>query len=538
MSEPSNHSSSIEEALRQSEERYQLVALTISDAIWDWNLLTNTVQWSHGLRSLFGYQNHDDKLHTWWAEHVHPDDLAHIEESVNAAIVAHESYWSGEYRFCRSDGSYAHVLDRGHLVYDEHGRAVRFVGAMEDISERVRQQQALIEQEREYQKTLEQRVAERTHELTAILQSSRKIALTLELNVVLELILEQLHTVAPYDGASIMSLEEGEWLEGRAYRGPKPSGWIRQFRFSIDNPVDRKVIASRQPLIAEDLHGDNPIGRYFQADHGERFAAIYAGVRSWMRIPLIVRDEIVGMLTLHHREPGHFTERDAEIALAFADQAAVAIHNARLYAQAQQLASLQERQRLARELHDSVSQALYSISLGAHTARSLLDIDPVRAGAALDYVLQLAEAGMAEMRALIFELRPESLEQEGLVAALEKQVSALRARHQLAVATELCAEPDIPLKAKEALFRIAQEALHNVVKHANASTVTVRLQPEGNLLALSVTDDGRGFDPTVDFPGHLGLQSMRERVEMLGGHVAVESSSGAGARILVQLPVD
>ncbi len=525
MSEPSNHSSSIEEALRQSEERYQLVALTISDAIWDWNLLTNTVQWSHGLRSLFGYQNHDDKLHTWWAEHVHPDDLAHIEESVNAAIVAHESYWSGEYRFCRSDGSYAHVLDRGHLVYDEHGRAVRFVGAMEDISERVRQQQALIEQEREYQKTLEQRVAERTHELTAILQSSRKIALTLELNVVLELILEQLHTVAPYDGASIMSLEEGEWLEGRAYRGPKPSGWIRQFRFSIDNPVDRKVIASRQPLIAEDLHGDNPIGRYFQADHGERFAAIYAGVRSWMRIPLIVRDEIVGMLTLHHREPGHFTERDAEIALAFADQAAVAIHNARLYAQAQQLASLQERQRLARELHDSVSQALALARLLPFPPRHRSSAQALRSIMCCNWRKPAwRKCGRRDLW-----LRPNRWRGWSLLGWVSAPCAVINRR-----CDGLCAEPDIPLKAK-GRSSVSHRALHNVVKHANTRPC---LQPEGNLLALSVTDDGRGFDPTVDFPGHLGLQSMRERVEMLGGHVAVESSSGAGARILVQLPVD
>ena len=228
------------------------------------------------------------------------------------------------------------------------------------------------------------------------------------------------------------------------------------------------------------------------------------GVRSWMRIPLIARDEVIGMLTLHHGDPQHFSDHDAELALAFADQAAVAIQNARLYAQARQLASIQERQRLARELHDSVSQALYGIALGAHTARSLLAIDPQRVATPLDYVLQLAEAAMTEMRALIFELRPESLEQEGLVAALQKQANALAARHQLAMAVDLCAEPTIALECKADLLRVAQEALHNIVKHAHASQVELRLNVVAGALHMLIRGNGHGFEPAGDFPGHLG----------------------------------
>src|SRR5437870_8095689 len=144
-----------------------------------------------------------------------------------------------------------------------------------------------------------------------------------------------------------------------------------------------------------------------------------------------------------------------------------------LYEQAQELVSLQERQRLARELHDSVSQALYAIGLGAHTAREALESDPEQAMASIDYVLALAEAGLAEMRALIFELRPESLEMEGLVAALTKQVAVLRTRYKLAVEVDLADEPDLSLERKEALYRIAQEALHNIVKHAHASAVKI-----------------------------------------------------------------
>jgi signal transduction histidine kinase len=203
-----------------------------------------------------------------------------------------------------------------------------------------------------------------------------------------------------------------------------------------------------------------------------------------------------------------------------------------LYEQARELAALQERQRLARELHDSVSQALYGISLGAHTVRDALESsDPEQALASTEYVLALAEAGLAEMRALIFELRPESLETEGLVAALDKQVVVLRTRHKLTVEADLGEEPDLSLEKKEVLYRIAQEALHNIIKHARASTVFLRLARQENEIILEVRDNGRGFDPTGPFPGHLGLRSMQERVERVGGALTRESAPGQGTCI-------
>jgi signal transduction histidine kinase len=205
--------------------------------------------------------------------------------------------------------------------------------------------------------------------------------------------------------------------------------------------------------------------------------------------------------------------------------------------QAQALAALQERQRLARELHDSVSQALYGISLGAHTAREALQSDPAEAIAPLEYVIALTEAGLAEMRALIFELRPESLATEGIIAALAKQVTVLRARYHLTVDAQLGEEPTLSLESKEALYRIAQEALHNIVKHASASTVTLRLVGQDGELTLEVRDDGKGFDPTEPFPGHLGLASMQERAALLGGTCSLESAPAQGTRLRVCIPL-
>jgi signal transduction histidine kinase len=215
----------------------------------------------------------------------------------------------------------------------------------------------------------------------------------------------------------------------------------------------------------------------------------------------------------------------------------VALENARLFSEARGKAALEERQRLARELHDSVSQALYGIALGARTARKLVDQNPQLVADPLEYVLSLADAGLAEMRALIFELRPESLESEGLVAALEKQAAALRARHEIEVEVALCEEPEASLEVKEAIYRIAQEALHNTVRHARANNVTIKMVCEGGrILKLEVSDDGVGFETGGEFPGHLGLRSMRERAQRLGGTLTIESSPGAGTAVRVLIP--
>jgi signal transduction histidine kinase len=209
----------------------------------------------------------------------------------------------------------------------------------------------------------------------------------------------------------------------------------------------------------------------------------------------------------------------------------------RLYEQAQELASLQERQRLARELHDSVSQALYGIGLGAHTAQEALECDPEQARASLEYVIALTEAGLAEMRALIFELRPESLETEGLVAALTKQVAVLQTRYRMRVDMSLDTEPDLSLELKQTLYRIAQEALHNIVKHARASTVALQLMRRDNEVCLQVRDNGRGFDPASPFPGHFGVRSMQERAMKMGGTLTIESAPEKGTSIDVRMPV-
>jgi signal transduction histidine kinase len=221
--------------------------------------------------------------------------------------------------------------------------------------------------------------------------------------------------------------------------------------------------------------------------------------------------------------------------LSIADHAGTALHAAELIERAGTRAGELERARLARELHDSVAQALYGITLGAKTARATLERDPERTRASLDYTIRLAEGGVSEMKALLFSLRPDALEEGGLVAALAQNAHALGARHGLTVHADLHREPQLTPAAQAAAYRIAQEALHNVVKHARASQVWLSVREQGREVVVEVRDDGRGFDPLTLPGGTLGQRSMRERAQGAGGTLEVRSEPGAGTHVRLTL---
>lgn len=264
-------------------------------------------------------------------------------------------------------------------------------------------------------------------------------------------------------------------------------------------------------------------------------------------MPLKSAEQLQGILTFAWSDPQVFKPDIRELFAAIRATASSVVTSRRAYLaeqdarheteqRARDLAALEERTRLARELHDSVSQALYGIGLGAKTAYTLLTRDPSRLGEPLEYILSLAEAGLTEMRALIFELRPESLEQEGLITALNKQAASLQARHGIDVKTRFCEEPLLSLNVKESLYRIAREALHNTVKHAHATHINLSLTHEEEGYQLEIADNGLGFDTGGTFPGHLGLKSMRERTKRLYGTLEMTSAPNEGTRIAVTIP--
>ena len=394
----------------------------------------------------------------------------------------------------------------------------------------------ITEQKQMYQ-ILEQRVEARTRELRAILDVSQVVASNLDLKSLLNIILQQLSLVINYNGAAIARLE-GDELAIVEYIGPVPRPIMLAFRTNLHQESGyQKVALSMRPVLIDDIWANDPLLISLQRITDPELRVQLQNSHAWMGIPLISRGNLIGVLRIDHQQIGFFTKAHAELCLAFANQAAVAIDNARFYEQAKYLAALEERQRIARELHDSVSQALYGIGLGAQTARAQLERDPAKVAEPLDYILSQVEAGLSEMRTLILELRPDSLQTDGLVVALQKQANYLITRRQLNVATNFGLEPEIPLKAKEAIYRIAQEALNNVSRHACASQVGLSLTKQGSQLVLEISDNGRGFDVECEYPGHIGLQSMTERARQIGAKIHIQSQPGAGTVISLRLPV-
>jgi signal transduction histidine kinase len=370
-----------------------------------------------------------------------------------------------------------------------------------------------------------------------LLDITHDAAATLELQPLVGLILDRVKEVVDYTGAALFVLDDsGEGLNLLRYQGPIPQHTLA-YRWSLaTHPHAREVVTRARPVIINDVYSDHPLAEAFRRASTSDLGEMRADFGSWMGVPMMLRDRVIGMLSVEIEQINYYTGRHGELLLAVADHAAMAVENARLYERARGLAALEERQKLARELHDSVSQALFGIGLGARTARALLDRDPSKVADPLDYVVSLAEAALTEMRALIFELRPDALQQDGLVGILDKQAAALAARHKLDIKTDLGTEPEATFEVKEALYRIGQEALHNAVKHAHASTIWVSLNQAGQSLTLEIVDNGVGFDPEGAFPGHLGLQSMRERAARMGAVIEVESAPGQGSRLSVVVP--
>jgi len=235
------------------------------------------------------------------------------------------------------------------------------------------------------------------------------------------------------------------------------------------------------------------------------------------------------------RDISDLTAAQAEIVRAEREMERRQVEHLRREEEVKSKAIKDERQHLSRELHDSVSQALYGIVLGARAAQTLLAQDPSRAGEPLAYVLSLAEAGLSEMRALLFDLRPDSLQSEGLVTAFSKHVKSLAQRYELKFDLDMGEEPEAPVEIKHAIHRLSMEAVHNVVKHASATRVELHLRQEPPWLVVEVVDDGRGFDRTT-VPEGLGITSMRERLAELGGQLELTSESGQGTSVKAWFP--
>jgi signal transduction histidine kinase len=221
-----------------------------------------------------------------------------------------------------------------------------------------------------------------------------------------------------------------------------------------------------------------------------------------------------------------------------AAHAAIAIENARLYERGRELSFVEERNRLARDLHDSVVQKLFGVVLAAQSAATLFDRDRESARAQVEKLQELTQDAIQELRSLILQLRPPAVESDGLAAALAKHVQVLRRVHRQDIDLTATGEPRLRPDVDDEVFRIAQEALHNALRHAAAARLEVALEESKGRLVLTVRDDGVGFDPaaTDHRSRRLGLTSMEERAASLGGTLGIDSTPGEGTTIRLEVP--
>jgi signal transduction histidine kinase len=256
-------------------------------------------------------------------------------------------------------------------------------------------------------------------------------------------------------------------------------------------------------------------------------------------VPVRSRGKSLGLVSVVGRAGWAFNEEDVALLSSIADQIGVVVENARLHRQAEQLAVVRERERLARELHDSVTQSLYSLTLLAEASQRLLGSgEPDRAAEYTGRLGEIAQQALREMRLLVYQLRPLVLKREGLVGALQQRLDAVEKRAGVDARLLVEGKLDLPALVEEGLYRIAQEALNNALKHAAARSVVLRIRAGAGRVVLEVEDGGCGFDPAgVSDQGGMGLTSMRERAERLGGSFSLVSAPGEGTTVRVVVEV-
>jgi signal transduction histidine kinase len=340
---------------------------------------------------------------------------------------------------------------------------------------------------------------------------------------VLEIVCAEAQHLTGATGSAILLVKDGAWLRETYRRGTEPAFFDR---IPIAGSLSGITVRRNEPLLT-----NAPAAEPAEYLQGKRPTA-------FLSVPLHANGDVIGVLEVIDK-PGGFVKDDIRIVSLFADQAAINIEHARLNQQAGRLAVVEERQRLARELHDSVVQSLYSMALYADAAALALAADkPDVTVNHLHEVRDTARSAMYDMRLLIFELHPPTLEEDGLITALRVRLASVEARAGVQAKLEVEGERRLPIGIEQELYRIAQEALNNIMKHARAQHVTLRVLFNNGTVSLQIHDDGTGFDPRdAASGGGMGLQSFTARATKINGRVTVDSQPGQGTTVTVHVAI-
>jgi two-component system nitrate/nitrite sensor histidine kinase NarX len=395
------------------------------------------------------------------------------------------------------------------------------LSVVRDVSERINAERLLHE-----------RVELHTREQATLLEISQTLASALELKP--GLILDQLRVLVEYTHAELFVLE-GTAMVALAVRGSQRLEETVPFRIHLDGPDTlMRLFNQHQPDRIADVWGSEPSAQFLRSLLDDQADLLLKGVRAWMWVPVAVKNRVIGSVGVAHVERDYFTAHHADLALTVANQAAITLVNAELYEHAQALAALQERQRLAQNLHDAVNQSLFSAGLIADVLPRLWDRDQDEARKSLDDLRRLTRAAQAEMRALLAELRPSALTDTDLGDLLTLLGNALSGRINIPVKVTVAKEVILPAEVQVAFYRVCQEALNNVAKHSKASRVDIDLKHEGKSIELYIRDNGKGYDTEQTFSGHYGLGMMRERAESVGAQLTITSQPRHGTELVMR----
>jgi nitrate/nitrite-specific signal transduction histidine kinase len=366
---------------------------------------------------------------------------------------------------------------------------------------------------------LEQRVADRTRELATLNTIASVTNQSLDLQKTLESALEETRKCMAMDVGIVYLKEEGAMLSLAVAAGFSPDFVDRYRQLPLEGTAAGQAAMTRRPATRQ-IKDYSP-GELRRALEREALAMVVS-------IPLQIKEQVLGVMNLCSRTPRELKAEEVDMLASIGKQVGVAIENAQLYEQAENTAAQAERNRLARELHDAVSQTLFSASLIAEVLPKLWERDAELGRRNLDDLRLLTRGALAEMRSLLVELRPAALIETDLSSLMRQLSESVTGRTRLPVKLDLHLEAELPDEVKVAFYRIAQEGLNNVIKHAEAQTVELALCTRPGEAELTIKDDGRGFDPEQLLPGHFGLAILRERAEAIGAHLVIESRPGAG----------
>ncbi len=422
------------------------------------------------------------------------------------------------------------------------GLAERINAYRQELEEEVASKTNKLEKEIIGHEEAELKLRKARDEMAALLEVSRDVVATLDLALLLKLIIEQLEQVVKYDAASIHLLVNGE-LQMHAYQhnekiDGRPPTNLRYHEI----PAFREMIEQESGFVIADLQEAPALVMAIKAHSEPGFLSVPSRVHSFMAAPMVVRKRGMGMLAISSASTGIYDQASLNLLQIFANQAAMAIENAQLYEQAQAAAVAEERSRLARDLHDSVTQSLYSAALLAEVLPAISKRDPDEAEQGLKELRHLTRGALAEMRTMLLELRPETVFKTPLDDLLEQLVGALTTRMEVEAQTDIRPVPILSPETHINMYRVAQEALNNVVKHSEASQLVVTLlstpppnEPDSNgwrgQIKLLIEDNGKGFDDMAIPADSLGLGIMRERSAEIEADLTIDSQPGQGTTV-------